>query len=69
MELIHNKDGFWCVVCVCRLDGVYVGCGWGKKLMMHWAWFFKELGFKHPTIIGFLDFFNVLVGQVYDWKN
>jgi hypothetical protein len=22
-------------VCVCGLGGVYVGCGWGRKLVLH----------------------------------
>jgi hypothetical protein len=48
MELIHNRDGFYCGVCVCELDGVYVECGWGKKLVMCWASFFKKIKVQHP---------------------
>ncbi len=25
MELIHNRDGLCCVVCVCELSGVWLG--------------------------------------------
>jgi len=49
VELIHNRDGFCCVVCVCGLNGVYVGCGWGRKLVLRWVGFIKELGFNSPT--------------------
>ncbi len=57
MELINNRDGFCCVGCVCGLGGVYVGCGWGIKLVLHWARFFKELGFNSPTSYWFFRCF------------
>ncbi len=42
-----------CDVCVCGLGKVYVRCDWGKKLVLHWARFFKELGSDPPEVIGF----------------
>ncbi len=35
-------------VCICRLGGVYVRCGWGRRLVLHWPGFFKEPGFNSP---------------------
>jgi len=49
VELINNTDGFCSIGCVCGLGGVYVGCGWGRKLVLHWVGFFKKLGFNSPT--------------------
>jgi hypothetical protein len=46
---------------------VYVGCGWGKKLLLHWARLFKEVGSKPPQVIGFAKH-SALVGQIYGWK-
>ncbi len=60
MELIHNKDGFYCAMCVCGLGGVYVGCGWGKKLVLHWARFFKGLRSNYPTSPWFFRCFFML---------
>ncbi len=70
MELIHNRDGFYCGVCVCGLGGVYVGCGWGRKLMLPWAKFLQnktEVQLPHKLLV-FEMFSNGLVGQVCDWK-
>ncbi len=60
MGLINNRDGFYCVGCVCGLDGVYVGYGWGRKLVLHWVGFFKELGFNSPTSYWFFRCFLML---------
>ncbi len=57
MELINNRDGFCCVGCVCGLGGVYMGCGWGRKLVLHWVGLFKDWGLIPPQVIGFLDVF------------
>jgi hypothetical protein len=46
-------------VCVCGLGKVYVGCGWGKKLVLHWARSFKELGSNPPQVIGFAKTFYI----------
>jgi len=40
---------FGCSVCVFGLGVVYVGCGWGKKLVLHWVGLFKEPKFNSPT--------------------
>jgi hypothetical protein len=56
-----------CGVCICGLGKVYVGCGWGKKLLLHWARLFKEVGSKPPQVIGFAKH-SALVGQIYGWK-
>jgi hypothetical protein len=48
-----------CSVVVCGLGKVYVGCGWGKKLVLHWARFFKKLGSKPPQVIGFAKTFCI----------
>jgi hypothetical protein len=60
MELIHNGDGFHCGICVCGLGGVYVGCGWGEKLVLCWAGVFKEPRFNSPTSYWFLKCFLML---------
>ncbi len=52
---------------VCGLGKVYVGCGWGKKLVLHWARLLKELGSKPPQVTGFAKP-STLVGQIYGWK-
>ncbi len=46
-----------------------MGCGWGKKLMMHWEGFLKELGVQFPYKLLVLQKNYVLIGQVCDWKN
>jgi hypothetical protein len=60
VELIHNKDGFYCSVCFCGLGGVYVGCGWGRKLVLHWASFLKELRSNSSTSYWFFRCFLML---------
>jgi len=60
VELIHNKDGFHCSVCFCGLGGVYVGCAWGRKLVLHWASFFKELRSNSSTSYWFFKCFLML---------
>ncbi len=60
MELIHNRDGFYCGVCVCGLGGVYVGCGWGKKLVLPWAKFLTKPRFNFPTSYWFLRCFLMI---------
>jgi hypothetical protein len=63
VELGNNKDGFCCVGCVCELGGVYVGCGWGKKLVLHWVGFLTEPGFNSPhKLLVFETFSTALVG-------
>ncbi len=57
VELIHNGDGFCCAICVYGLGGVYVGCGWGKKLMLCWIRVSKELRFNSPTSYWFFKCF------------
>lgn len=36
------------VGCYCVIGGVNVGCGSGTQLVVHWAKFFKKLGFYPP---------------------
>ncbi len=60
MELIDNRDGFYYVECVCGLGGVYVGCTWCKKFVLHWVEFFKEPGFNSPTSYWFIRCFLML---------
>ncbi len=60
VELINNKDGLCFVGCVCGLGGVYVGCGWGKKLVLHWAQFLKELRFNSLASYWFFRCFLML---------
>jgi hypothetical protein len=68
VELINNKDGFGCGLCVYGLTRLYVGCGWGKKLMLHWEGFLKELWVQFPHKLLVLQKNYVLAGQVCDWK-
>ncbi len=71
MEFTNKDDGFWsgCV----GLDAFvfYVGCGWGKKLVLHWAKFLKELGLTplHINICTTQDVFCKFIFQMLKfWK-
>jgi hypothetical protein len=71
----YMNDGFWLccdgVGCFCVLKRVHVRCGWGKKLVLHCAKFFKELGFNSPKVISFVK--NLcscnFAKEVHDCKN
>jgi hypothetical protein len=60
---------FGCGVCVCGLGVMYVGCGWGNKLVLNWVGLFKELRFNSPTHDWFCKKNYTMVRQIYDWKN
>jgi hypothetical protein len=66
MEFIHNRDGFYCGVCVCGLGGVWLGqetcVALGKVLYK------TKVSTPHKLWV-FEMFSNGLVGQVCDWKN
>jgi hypothetical protein len=52
LELITTKMIMELLVVLCGvgcywvIGGVYVGCGWGKKLVLHRVKFFKKIGFN-----------------------
>jgi hypothetical protein len=60
---------FGCGLCVYGFVGLYVGFGWGKKLMLHWEWFLKELGVQFPHNYWFCKKIYAIARQVCDWKN
>jgi len=53
--------GFGCVLCnwvFLGLCEMYVGCGWGLKLVLHWVELLKKLvEFKALQVIGFCKTF------------
>jgi hypothetical protein len=46
MEFTNKDGGFWSGCVGLGAFVFYVGCGWAKKLVLHWAKFLKELGFN-----------------------
>jgi hypothetical protein len=63
VELIHNRDGFCCVVCVCGLDGVYVECGSGRKCVLCWAGQGTKVELLQKLLV-FLMFSNALMEKL-----
>lgn len=52
------------VGCYWVTDGLYVGCGWAKKLVLHWVEFFKKLRFNSPhKFLVLYKFFLLLQGK------
>jgi hypothetical protein len=61
--------GFGCVLCnwvFLGLCEMYVGCGWGLKLVLHWVELLKKLvEFKAPASYWFLQNFPMDIGCNY----